>query len=55
MTKEGSEAQLYHLGNDPAETTNVLADHPEVGDRLAKLLQRYRDQGHSRPDERGSN
>ncbi len=41
--------QLYHLGDDPGETTNLYAMHPEVVERLSALLDRYREQGHSRP------
>lgn len=41
--------QLYHLGDDPRETTNVWAKHPDVVERLVKLLKQYRDQGFSRP------
>jgi arylsulfatase A-like enzyme len=51
MTKEGDQAQLYNLESDPAETTNVLAEHSDIGARLAALLERYRRQGHSRPSE----
>lgn len=41
--------QLYHLGNDPAETTNVWERRPDVAARLRALLKQYRDQGFSRP------
>jgi arylsulfatase A-like enzyme len=41
--------QLYHLGDDPTETTNVWDKHPGVVERLTKLLKQYRDQGVSRP------
>ena len=41
--------QLYHLGDDPGETNNLYADHPEVVERLSALLDRYREQGYSRP------
>lgn len=46
--KEG-ESQLYHLGDDPKETTNLWGKHPDVAERLTKLLKQYRDQGFSRP------
>ncbi len=39
---------LYNLTDSPAETTDILAKHPEVAKRLADLLNRYRDQGFSR-------
>lgn len=43
------EWQLYDLERDPRELTNVFDEHPEVVGRLATLLLRYREQGHSRP------
>jgi arylsulfatase A-like enzyme len=50
-TKEGSAAQLYHLGKDLEESTDVIKQHPEVAERLAKLLKQHQDQGFSRPRE----
>ena len=41
--------QLYHLGDDPGETNNLYAEHPEVVERLSALLDRYQEQGYSRP------
>jgi arylsulfatase A-like enzyme len=41
--------ELYHLVEDPAETQNRAAEHPEIVQELTALLQRYRDQGFSRP------
>ncbi len=41
--------QLYHLGDDPGETNNLYAERPEVVARLSALLERYREQGYSRP------
>ena len=41
--------QLYHLRDDPGETNNLYAEHPEVVERLSALLNRYREQGYSRP------
>ena len=40
-------AQLYHLGNDPAERHNLQAEHPEVVTRLTRLLERYKAAGRS--------
>lgn len=40
--------QLYHTGDDPAETREVSAAHPEVVKELTALLNRYRDGGYSR-------
>jgi hypothetical protein len=41
--------QLYHLAEDPAERDDVLDKHPDVAKRLEALLNRYREQGFSRP------
>ena len=41
-------AQLYHLPDDPAETKDVSAEHPEVVKGLSALLDLYRDGGYSR-------
>lgn len=40
--------QLYNLNDDPAETKDVSAQHPEVVQELRALLNRYRDGGYSR-------
>lgn len=40
--------QLYHTQDDPAETKDVSAQHPQVVKELAALLTRYRDGGYSR-------
>lgn len=41
-------AQLYNTREDPAETKDVSAEHPEVVKELSALLNRYRDGGYSR-------
>ena len=41
--------QLYNLHDDPAEQHNVLVQHPDVAQRLAALLEKYRREGFSRP------
>lgn len=41
--------QLYDLALDGGERKNVQADHPEVVDRLSRLLQGYVDRGRSTP------
>ncbi len=41
--------QLFNLADDPAETRNVSADHPEVVQRLSARLREQRERGHSRP------
>ncbi|MBI5684983.1 MAG: sulfatase-like hydrolase/transferase [Verrucomicrobia bacterium] len=40
--------QLYNTHDDPAETKDVSAQHPEVVAELRALLNRYRDGGYSR-------
>jgi arylsulfatase A-like enzyme len=40
--------QLYNTQDDPAETKDVSAQHPEVVAELRALLNRYRDGGYSR-------
>lgn len=47
--------QLYDLTSDIGETTNVATDHPEIVERLTKLLQRYVEQGRSTPGPSQSN
>ncbi len=41
--------QLYDLSKDIGETKNLYAEHPEVVKHLTKLLDKYKNQGHSRP------
>jgi arylsulfatase A len=43
---------LYNLDQDPGETNNLYFEHPEVVQELAQLLERYQQQGHSRPVEK---
>jgi arylsulfatase A-like enzyme len=40
--------QLYNTHDDPAETKDISAQHPEVVAELRALLNRYRDGGYSR-------
>ena len=40
--------QLYNMENDPAETTNVFGENPEVVQELKTLLEKYKEQGYSR-------
>jgi len=40
--------QLYNVDEDPAETKEVSAEHPEVVQQLRALLNRHRDGGYSR-------
>ena len=41
--------QLYHLGEDPEEETNLWNQRPEIVDRLIGELDRIRSSGRSRP------
>jgi len=41
--------QLYNLKEDFAETKNVYLEHPEVVKELKALLEKYKEQGYSRP------
>jgi uncharacterized sulfatase len=41
MQEDSSRLQLYHLGRDPGETTNVAAENPEVADMLKQALLRW--------------
>jgi arylsulfatase A-like enzyme len=45
----GPQGQLYDLSKDPEETDNVYLQHPDVVAQLTAQLDRYRQQGHSRP------
>ena len=40
--------QLYNLADDPSESKNLFLDRPKVVARLNSLLQKYKQQGHSR-------
>ena len=41
--------QLYDLSTDPAEAKNVQAEHPEIAERLTRLLESYVANGRSTP------
>ncbi len=41
--------QLYDLKQDPGERRNLRAEHPEVVERLERLLKRYVSEGRSTP------
>ncbi|HUW20751.1 MAG TPA: arylsulfatase [Sedimentisphaerales bacterium] len=45
----GSPGQLYNLAQDPYEQNDLWDKHSEIVERLAKLLQKYKEQGYSRP------
>jgi arylsulfatase A-like enzyme len=44
-----SQVELFDLGQDLAETTNVAARHPEVVARLQTLLERAKTSDRTRP------
>ncbi|NLX96307.1 MAG: arylsulfatase [Rhodopirellula sp.] len=48
LNAEQYRPQLFNTQEDPAETTDVSAAHPEVVRELGTLLTRYRDGGYSR-------
>jgi len=47
--RSGAAGQLYNLANDPYEKNNLWEKHPEIVERLTKLLEKYKKQGYSRP------
>ena len=48
--KKGSPGQLYNLAEDPFEQDDLWDERPEIIERLKTLLERYIEQGHSRPE-----
>jgi hypothetical protein len=43
------EGELYDMTTDPGETNKLYAAGPEVVHRLRSLLERYQNEGRSRP------
>jgi len=43
------EGQLYNMEEDLAESRNLWNENPEIVERLTNLLEKYEEQGHSRP------
>ncbi|TKJ33509.1 MAG: arylsulfatase [Planctomycetes bacterium B3_Pla] len=41
--------QLYDMNTDASERKNVCREHPQVVERLTRLLEKYKEQGYSRP------
>jgi hypothetical protein len=41
--------QLYRLGTDPAETTNLAAEQPAIAERLARRLREIQNSTRTRP------
>ena len=52
----GTPGQLYDLQKDPYEQNDLWDKRPEIVERLTKLLEKYKEQGYSRPlhKERGT-
>jgi arylsulfatase A-like enzyme len=50
IRKKDFQRQLYNLANDPSEEHNVLAEHPDIAQRLQALLDQQRSAGHTRID-----
>jgi len=45
----GAPGQLYHLAEDPAETSDLWAERPDIVAELTALLEKYRKEGRSFP------
>jgi len=43
----GPEGQLYHMVDDPQETTNLWQEEPTVVEELSNMLERWREEGRS--------
>ncbi len=43
------DGQLYNLAEDPKEKNNLYSQHPEIVEKLSRLLERYRKSGRSAP------
>ncbi|MBK1879000.1 sulfatase family protein [Pelagicoccus mobilis] len=51
LSNKGPKHQLYNLEEDPGETTNLAAKHPDVVKRLDRELQRVLKQGFYKTDD----
>ena len=49
QAKDAPLIQLYDMNDDIGEKTNVQTQHPEIVERLTKLLQKYVADGRSTP------
>ena len=47
--KQDVPGQLYNIERDPREEENLWDERPDIVQRLTKLLEKYRQQGYSRP------
>jgi arylsulfatase A-like enzyme len=45
----GPAGQLYNLEDDIAESNNLWSKHHQIVERMTKLLEKYKEQGHTRP------
>lgn len=45
-----NKGELYHLGDDIGEQTNIIAKHPKIAGELADKLQELRKSGRTRPE-----
>jgi arylsulfatase A len=45
----GQQGQLYNVVEDPTESNNLWLKKPDIVKRLSELLEKYKDQGYSRP------
>ncbi|HEV2274074.1 MAG TPA: sulfatase-like hydrolase/transferase, partial [Acidobacteriaceae bacterium] len=45
----GPRGQLYDIAADPQELHNLYQQRPEIVERLTRLLEKYQQQGYSRP------
>jgi arylsulfatase A-like enzyme len=45
---DGVHGQLYNLASDPRELYNVYAQHPDIVARLTKVLDGFKESGHTR-------
>jgi len=43
------QGQLFNLEDDMAESNNLWSKHPQIVERLTKLLEKYKEQGYTRP------
>ena len=44
----GTPGQLYNLQDDPYEQNDLWEEYPDIVERLTKLLEKYKKQGHSK-------
>jgi arylsulfatase A len=51
IRKKDFHRQLYNLASDPAEEHDLIAEQPDVAQRLQTLLDQQRDAGHTRSDQ----